>query len=591
MVGEQCNSILAADVGSQWTKVLLLERVEGVFRFITRGRAPTSLAGPTEADGILAGLRAAIRQIEQITGRVLLRGDDLITPEDSDGNGADSVAATTSAAQNLRLVIVGLVEGSGLEAAREAARTTYCDVQSTVTANGGLPHGLPRRWFGTGEGGLASLRQALSTRPPDVVVLIGGSDGGSVLPLAELARTIAESGFATAAGRSVIFAGNSGAQAEVARSLTSAAGLRVVDNIAPTRNVTNPEPLAGELDSAFRERKLSTVPGRAALEAWAVRPMETGAAGFWLVLRFLAQQYGLRVLGVDVGARTTLMGLATQSGLARSVWPGLGTGESSAYLLDKVGAAAIARWAPFPCSEDHLREFVSRRLDQPLATPDTFEQSWLELAFVREALRALPPPATADLILGCGGALGHVRRPGQAALALLDGLQPCGVCQLTLDSSGAVSALGAVALTQPDAAAQVLLGDALLPLGTAICPSGSGRRGKTALTVRVRSLDSGGMGQGSAQETDSASEVCAEVPFGQLAVIPTMPGKRIRLQLRPARGFDVGLGSGAAAALDLTPQGLGIIVDCRGRPFAPPAEPDERLLAVQDWNRALGAMD
>jgi hypothetical protein len=591
MVGAEINSILAADVGRQWTKVLLLARVEGVFRFVTRGQAPTSLVGLPEADGILAGLRAAIRQIEQITGRVLLRSDDLITPEDSDGHGVDALAVTTSASQNLRLVIAGLTEGRSLETAREAARTTYCDVRATVSANGGLSRGLPRRWFGTGPGGLGALETELSAQAPDVVVLVGGSDGGSVVPLAELARTIAASGSTAATGRIVIFAGNAGAQAAVAGALPSDVNLRMVENVAPARGVRNPEPLARELDSLFRERKLSSIPGRTALEAWGIGGLETGASGFWLVLRFLAQQYGLRVLGVDVGAETTLMGLAAQSGLTRGVWPGVGTGEASARLLDSVGAAAIARWAPFPCSEDHLLDYVARRQTQPLANPGTTEQNWLELAFVREALRALPTAATADLILGCGGALGHVRRPGQAALALLDGLQPYGVCQLTLDSSLAVSALGAVALAHPEAAAQVLLADALLPLGTAVCPSGGGRRGKTALTVRIRSVNSVGADQSSAEDPDMATELCAEVPFGQLAVIPAMPGKRIRLELRPARGFDVGLGSGAAASLDLVPQGLGIIVDCRGRPFAPPTDPDDRLLAVQDWNRALGVLD
>jgi hypothetical protein len=591
MVGEEFNSILAADIGRQWTKVLLLERVEGVFRFVTRGQAPTSLVGLPEADGILAGLRAAIRQIEQVTGRVLLRGDDLVTPEDSDGNGVDSLVATTSAAPDLRVVIAGLIERCDLEAARDAARTTYCDVRATVSANGGLSRGLPRRWFGTGTGGLDSLEHELSAQAPDVVVLVGGSDGGSAVPLAEAARSIAASGFPESAGRSVVFAGNAGAQADVIRSLSNDASLRVVDNVAPARGVRNPEPLARELDAIFRERKVSSIPGRAALETWGVRGIETGAGGFWLVLRFLAQHYGLRVLGVDVGAETTLMGFATQSGLTRGVWPGAGAGESLARLLDSVGAASIARWAPFPCSEDHLLDYVSRRQAQPLATPVTTEQSLLELAFVREAMRALPVASAADLILGCGGALGHVRRPGLAALAMLDGLQPCGVCQLTLDSSLAASALGAVALTHPEAAAQVLLGDALLPLGTAVCPSGTGRRGKTALTIRIRSANSDGADPTGEEASDLATEVCAEVPFGQLSVIPAVPGKRIRLELRPARGFDVGLGNGAAAGLDLVPQGLGIIVDCRGRPFAPPTDADDRLLAVQDWNRALGALD
>lgn len=591
MVGEEINSILAADIGRQWTKVLLLERVEGVFRFVTRGQAPTSLVGPSEADGVLAGLRAAIRQIERITGRVLLRGDDLITPEDADGHGVDALAATTSAAQNLSVVIAGLGEVSSLEAARQAAKTTYCDVRATVSANGGLSRGLPRRWSGLGAGGLGALEDELSAQAPDVVVLVGGSDGGSVAPAAELARSIAASGFTAAKDRPVVFAGNAEAQAAVAGALSGYANLRVVANVAPARGVRNPEPLARELDSLFRERKLSSLPGRAALAGWGGRELEPGAAGFWLVLRFLAKQYGLRVLGVDVGAETTLMGLAAPSGLTRSVWPRMGTGDASAHLLDSVEAAAIARWAPFQCSEDHVRAYVARRQAQPLATPETTEQGWLELALVREALRALPPAGTADLILGCGGALGHVRRPGEAALALLDGLQPCGVCQLTLDSSLAASALGAVALMQPEAAAQVLLADALLPLGTAVCPSGNRRRGKTALTVKVRPVDSDGEDKSMAGDVDPGPELNVQVPFGEIAVIPATPGKKIRLELRPARGLDVGLGSGAAAALELVPQGLGIIVDCRGRPFSPPTQPDERLLAVQDWNRALGALD
>ncbi len=578
MVREEVRSILAADVGRQWTKVLLLERVEDVFRFVTRGQAPTTLAGASEADGVLAGLRAAVRQIEQVTGRVLLRGDDLITPEDASGNGVDAVAVTSSAAADLRVVIAGLSESISLQAAQEAARTTNCDVGATVSANGALSRGLTRRWFGLGEGGTVAIEAELSAHAPDVVVLVGGSDGGSVIPAAELARSVAASGFGAAMGGTVVFAGNSGARAAVAGALPEGTDLRLVDNVAPSRGVRSPEPLARVLDSLFRERKLDTLPGRAALAGWGAPEVLPTAAGLWLVLRFLAKQYGLRVLGVDVGAETTLAGIAGPDGLTRSVWPGIGTGATATNLLDRVGAAALARWVPFACTEDTIHSYVATRLAQPLGTQGTAEQNWLELAFVREALRAITPAGPADLILGCGGALGHVRRPAQAALVLLDGLQPRGVCQLTLDSSLAASALGAVAITHPEAAAQVLLADALLPLGTAVCPTGSMRRGKTALTVRARSADSG-------------AELDVQVPFGELTVLPITPGRPVHLELRPARGLDVGLGNGAAAGLDLVPQGLGIIIDCRGRPFEPPTQPDERLLAIQDWNRALGALD
>lgn len=599
MVGADINSILVADVGRQWTKVLLLERVEGVFRFVTRGQAPTTVIGPSEADGVLAGLRAAVRQIERVTGRVLLSGDDLITPENADGHGVDALVAATSAAQALSVVIAGLGEDTSLEAARQAAMTTYCDLQVAVSANGGLARGLPRRWSGLGTSGLGDLENRLSTQAPDVVVLVGGSDGGSVAPAAELARSIAASGFAAAVtpslgspkDRLVIFAGNAQARAAVMDALPGNAVLRVVENVAPARGVRNPEPLARELDSLFRTRKLTSLPGRVALATWGTPDLEPGAASFWLALRFLAKQYDLRVLGVDVGAETTLMGLAAPSGLTRRVWPRIGTGGASGHLLATVGAAAIARWAPFPCSDDHVRAYVARRQAQPLATPETAEEGWLELALVREALRALAPAGPADLILGCGGALGNVRRPGEAALALLDGLQPSGVCQLTLDSSLAVSALGALAVSQPEAAAQVLLADALLPLGTAVCPAGSGRIGKTALTIAIRPAEPGLGDSDGERKANRDMELNVQVPFGKIAVIPATPGKRVRLELRPARGFDVGMGGGEPAALDLVPQGLGLIVDCRGRPFAPPTQMDERLLALEEWNHAVGALD
>jgi len=49
------ESSLAADIGSLWTKVILLDQVAGVCRFVARGQALTTTSA--DGQGVLVGLR------------------------------------------------------------------------------------------------------------------------------------------------------------------------------------------------------------------------------------------------------------------------------------------------------------------------------------------------------------------------------------------------------------------------------------------------------------------------------------------------------------------------------------------------------
>src|SRR5436305_14379799 len=60
------NSILVADCGTVFTKVSLLGLVEGQYRLMARGEAPTTVTPPHE--DITRGIIQAIREIEFITG-------------------------------------------------------------------------------------------------------------------------------------------------------------------------------------------------------------------------------------------------------------------------------------------------------------------------------------------------------------------------------------------------------------------------------------------------------------------------------------------------------------------------------------------
>ena len=277
------------------------------------------------------------------------------------------------------------------------------------------------------------------------------------------------------------------------------------------------------------------------------------------------------VLGIDVGASTTLWGLADGEYLQRQVRTRFGTDSGGVDLLAEVGAGQVARWLPDETTESAILAMASRR-EKTLSIPETREEARLEQALAREAMRCMGGLARPGIVLGAGGCLAHAR-PAEAALALLDGLQPVGICRLALDGAGLTGAMSALGRIHPEAAAGVLMGDGLIHLGTAICPAGTGtgqpRAGQPALRVRVR------LGERTLFDEEIAS--------GEIRRVAVPPGCSLRVEARPARGLDLGLGPGVPVLLEVEGAGLGLILDCRGRPFDPPDEPQARISALQAW--------
>src|SRR5690348_10614940 len=92
------NSILVADCGTVFTKVSLLGLVEGQYRLMARGEAPTTVNPPH--NDITRGVIQAIREIEYITGHHFVSDDpegQIVSPEQPGGDGIDVFVATVSA--------------------------------------------------------------------------------------------------------------------------------------------------------------------------------------------------------------------------------------------------------------------------------------------------------------------------------------------------------------------------------------------------------------------------------------------------------------------------------------------------------------
>jgi hypothetical protein len=180
------------------------------------------------------------------------------------------------------------------------------------------------------------------------------------------------------------------------------------------------------------------------------------------------------------------------------------------------------------------------------------------------------------LIVGSGGPLTNTSSHGQAALLLLDALQPVGVTGMVLDKLRLMAPLAAVAMVNPLAAAQVLERDSLLNLGTVVAPVGTAREGEVALTFKIK--------------YDDGRSLEVEVPYGSLEVIPLPGGQTADLELRPTRRFDVGLGTkGQAGSTKVEGGVIGIIIDARGRPLPIAQDPAEQRARMQRWLWDMGS--
>src|ERR1051325_9368979 len=127
----QNESILAIDVGAAVTRAVLFDVVEGQYRFVAAGQAPTTAEAPFKDVGI--GVREAISSLQNVTGATFLNADhNLITPAQADGSGVDGVVATISVGPSARTVIVGLLSDVSLQSARRLAESTYSRVVDSI---------------------------------------------------------------------------------------------------------------------------------------------------------------------------------------------------------------------------------------------------------------------------------------------------------------------------------------------------------------------------------------------------------------------------------------------------------------------------
>lgn len=596
----EVRSILATDCGSTTTKAILIERREDGYRLVARGEAPTTVEAPFE--DVTRGVLNAVRELEEVVGRRLLGDDGILTPM-ADGAGVDLYVSTSSAGGGLQMMVSGLVLQMTGESAQRAALGAGAIVMDVIALNDG------RR--------LHERIQLVRQLRPDMILLSGGTDGGDVRHVVEIAEMLVAADPRARLGTGyelpVVYAGNQDAAAIVRELLEPHMALRVVPNLRPRLERENLGPARDAIHDLFMEHVMAHAPGYPRLLGWTPVPVMPTPGAVGLIMERVARRDGLSVLGVDIGGATTdvFSVLGSPGGgtvFHRSVSANLGMSYSVANVMAEAGLENILRWVPFAVDEGALRNGIRNKMVRPTTVPQTLEDLVVEQAIAREALRlafeqhrllavglkgvqqertisealrqsaggaSLVDLLEIGLMVGSGGVLSHAPRRVQAALMMVDAFLPEGLTLLAVDSIFMAPQLGVLSTVHEAAATQVFDRDCLVRLGAVLAPIGTGRPGQPCVTVEVSGPD--------------MAPVTRAVAFGDMGLLPLPPASALaRVSAVPERGFDLGAGRGRPVSAQIPGGATGLIVDARGRrPFVLPADPAQRMERLRAWHAAL----
>lgn len=594
------RSILATDCGSTTTKAILIEYIDGEYRLSYRGEAPTTVEAPFE--DVTRGVLNATMEIEELSGRKLLEGDNIITPQ-KDNVGADIYISTSSAGGGLQMMVAGVVKSMTGESAERAALGAGSIVMDVLASNDGRkPHEKITR--------IRQLR-------PDMILLSGGIDGGTTKHVVELAEILAAANPQPRLGKNyklpVIYAGNKKATPDIKETLGQLTDLDVTENIRPVLEQENLKPSRDKIHDLFMEHVMQQAPGYKKLMSWTDAPIMPTPGAVGALIEMVAQKENISVVGVDIGGATTDIFSVFQKQFNRTVSANLGMSYSICNVLAEATLPNVLRWVPFDIDQKELTNRIGNKMIRPTTVPQSLEELVIEQAIAREALRlsfvqhksfavnlkgvqkertisdafeqsdsgqSLVNMMELDLIVGSGGVLSHAPRREQSAKMLIDSFLPEGITGLAVDSIFMMPQLGVMANIDKEnlseqariAALEVFEKDCLIRLGTCIAPVGNLEGDTNILSISL--------------EFENSDKKEINLNHGELIRIEA-GYEEIKATLTPAKGVDVGAGAGEPINTTIFGGQVGIILDGRGRPLHIDSESSKRISDLKNWSEAF----
>ncbi|MEM3714256.1 MAG: glutamate mutase L, partial [Nitrososphaeria archaeon] len=285
--------ILATDVGSTTTKARFFKFDGNRYRYIASGEAPTTVEKPYE--DVTLGLKNAIKEIEDLIGYKILDENGQIIIPSKDSEGVDIYVSTSSAGGGLQMMVLGVIKIITTESAQRAALGAGAIVMDTISLDD--------------EKTDYERIETLQMLRPDIILLSGGTDGGTKSHVLNLAEYIKSADPKPRLGASyrlpVLYCGNIYAREEIKNILGDKFDLFFVSNIRPKIDVENTEEARQAIHSLFMEHVMSHAPGYPKLMEMTSAPIMPTPAAEGKMMQLLAKQYKVNVLGVGLGGATT----------------------------------------------------------------------------------------------------------------------------------------------------------------------------------------------------------------------------------------------------------------------------------------------
>jgi hypothetical protein len=576
------GSLLTLDVGSVHTRAGLFDIVEGRARFLAAGRSWTTAGAPLFDAS--EGIRYALDRVEEISGRVLIAQDGKpLIPSTEQGYGVDYVASTLSTGPPLKTVVVGLLDQVSLASITNLAKTTYTEIVASIGLNNAQ--------------GAEKYIDTIQRTQPDMILIAGGTDKGASLSVLRLVNLIGMALYLLPeeSRPEVLFAGNTSLAKQVQAFMTPMTRVHLAPNIRPGLAVEHLGPAQSILNDTLRGIHVKRVSGLADLNSWSRNNLMPGAHGLGRVTRFFSkvipntEKSG--VLGVDVGASSTVVAGSFDGDLRLRVHANLGMGEGLAGVLAGSQLEDVTKWIPGDVSPSYVLDYIQNKILNPGIVPVTTEDLYLEQALAREVLSravgksldAFPKDAhrveqntlpTFDPIVVSGGIFTNSPSPAHSMLMILDALQPTGIQRILLDINHLAPGLGAASSVVPGLVSQLLLDPTVLVnLGFVISPISRMKPGSTILRIRVK--------------YQSGHETTVNVHQGNIQLISIPAGQRAQVYIDPLHRANIGLGPGKSTSIQVVGGVFGLVVDARGRPLDLPKDPQTRTNLLLKWQNAF----
>ncbi len=556
-------SYVLVDIGNQVTRGLLVAKENGEYKIVGEGSARTTVEQPHLDASI--GVKNALNAVKEKTGEAILDDERPVSGR--------TFMFSSDASGGLHMVVTGVIGMISAESAQRAALGAGALLIDQFSKDDGRPVHTK----------VASMR----SMKPDILLMAGGTDGGAVAQVIEMAEIINEADVQPRFGSEyplpVIFAGNVELQDRIQEALSKGYATKVVDNVRPVIDRENLGPAREGIYDAYMEHVIVHSPGYSKLTGWTKSRIIPSQASVGKMLYAYAQDNGINIIGVDVGGDTTDVYSVFDSVFNRSLNADIGLSYGLTNILKTTGIKNILRWLS-GSEEKQVRNIIGNLMinhqehfnSKQLSTQSALAREAISLGiekhkgiasrlkgslldrtlsdmFEQEIVNTRINMMKTDVILGKGDVFKH-QSDEESALILIDSLQPEGITELALDKSSLAAPLGNL-LDHNKEASLSLFKESISLLGTCIAPVGNARPGENVLQITL--------------ETGAKEEYM--IKQGELNILP-IRDKEVKLNLLPIRSD---LGRGRNKTITRTVRGgcLGLIIDTRDRPISGRGKP------------------